>query len=477
MALTDSVDHRQISSSKSLYARVWRWHFYAGLYVAPFVIMLSVTGLVQLSKGQLDAWLYADRIFVPTPGPARLSIDEQLHAVGRAFPDRTLVQVTPAFDVARSAEVLTTKDGVNAAVFVDPTSGVVLGDVYDSRRPGVVALLVHGTLLAGRLGDWLIEIAAGLGVVLVVSGLYMWWPRSGWTSALKIARAPRRLVMRDLHKMVGIVLAPVFVFYLITGLTWTEVWGERFTQAWSTFPAERSAPAGATSSDSHAAPTHGDVLNSPGRQGAPWGIEQTPVPASHQHNNHGSPQTGDVSSRRVNADQAIAVAQEHGIGERFIVRVPVGASGVWTISATGMSGLITDARDELTVHVDQYSGEVRGVIGFSDYSLAAKAMAVSVPLHQGSFGVWNVLTAAFVCLAVLALVITGLLTWWWRRPAKVWRLAAPPLPHGMPPPRVALTTAIVIGLSFPLVGVTFLTLAVFDSLIVQRIPKLRAVLE
>jgi uncharacterized iron-regulated membrane protein len=362
-------------------------------------------------------------------------------------------------------------------VFVDPTSGVVLGEVFDSRRPGVVALLVHGTLLAGRLGDWLIEIAAGLGVVLVVSGLYMWWPRSGWTSAFKIARAPRRLVMRDLHKLVGIVLAPVFVFYLITGLTWTEVWGERFTQAWSTFPAERSAPAGATSADSHGAPTHGDVLNSPGRQGAPWGIEQTPVPASHQHNNHGSQQNGDVSSRRVTADQAIAVAQEHGIGEHFIVRVPAGASGVWTVSATGMSGLITDARDELTVHVDQYSGEVRGVIGFSDYSLAAKAMAVSVPLHQGSFGGWNVLTAAFVCLAVLALSVTGLLTWWWRRPARVWRLSAPPLPHSMPPPRVAIATAIVIGLAFPLVGLTFVTLALFDSLIVQRIPGLRAVLE
>jgi uncharacterized iron-regulated membrane protein len=86
--------------------------------------------------------------------------------------------------------------------------------------------------------------------------------------------------------LVGIALVPVFVFYLITGLTWTEVWGERFTQAWSTFPAERSAPVGATSTDGHAAPTHGDVLNSPGRQGAPWGIEQTPVPMSHQHNRH-----------------------------------------------------------------------------------------------------------------------------------------------------------------------------------------------
>ena len=29
-----------------LYFAAWRWHFYAGLYVIPFLIMLSVTGIV-----------------------------------------------------------------------------------------------------------------------------------------------------------------------------------------------------------------------------------------------------------------------------------------------------------------------------------------------------------------------------------------------------------------------------------------------
>jgi uncharacterized iron-regulated membrane protein len=353
--------------------------------------------------------------------------------------------------------------------------------VLDSRRPGVVALTVHGTLLAGRFGDWLIEIAAGLGVVLIVSGLYLWWPRGGWTRAFQVARGPRRLVMRDLHRLTGVVIAPVFAFYLITGLTWTEVWGERFTQAWSTLPAERSSPAGAPNAGAHAAATHGDVLNSPGRQVAPWGLEQTPVPVSilaRQHEGHHTqPEFSLNPARRVTADAAVAIARARGIGDRFVVRVPVGDAGVWTITATGMSGLITDPRDELTVHVDQYSGEVRGVAAYADYTVAAKAMAVSVPLHQGSFGWWNVLTAAFFSLSIIGLTVAGLLTWWWRRPSRVWRLAAPPLPHGMPPPRAAIATAVVIGLTFPLVGVTFVALGLLDVLIVQRIPALRAVLD
>jgi uncharacterized iron-regulated membrane protein len=475
------VQHRPIPSAQSVYARVWRWHFYAGLYVAPFMLVLAVTGLVQLSKGHLDQWLYADRLFVPAPGPARLSIDEQLDAAGRAFPDRTLTQVTPAFDPSRSSEVLTTQDGVTAAVYVDPTSGVVLGEVLDSRRPGIVATTIHGTLLAGRVGDWLIEIAAGLGIVLVVSGLYLWWPRGGWLRAFQIAWVPRRLVFRDLHKLIGVALAPVLMFYLLTGLTWTEVWGERFTQAWSTFPAEKSAPAGATTAGAHAVTTHGDVLNGPGRLLAPWGIEQTPVPLSiltRQHDHHGGQlDHGNAPPARVTADEAIAIARASGIGDRFVVGVPAGATGVWTVSTTGMSGLLADPRDELTVHVDQYSGDVRGVIAWSDYSLPAKAMAVSVPLHQGTLGAWSVWTASGVCLAVIGLAGTGLLTWWSRRPSRVWRLAAPPLSPGMPPPRVAIATAVLIGLAFPLVGLTFVVVGLVDGLIVQRLPRLRAVLE
>ena len=39
-----------------LYRTIWRWHFYAGLFVIPFVLVLSVTGAAYLFKPQLDRW-------------------------------------------------------------------------------------------------------------------------------------------------------------------------------------------------------------------------------------------------------------------------------------------------------------------------------------------------------------------------------------------------------------------------------------
>ena len=36
------------SGVHKLYFAVWRWHFYAGLYVIPFLIMLAITGIVMV---------------------------------------------------------------------------------------------------------------------------------------------------------------------------------------------------------------------------------------------------------------------------------------------------------------------------------------------------------------------------------------------------------------------------------------------
>ena len=44
----------------ALYRSVWRWHFYAGLFVIPFVLLLSVTGAIYLFKPQIDRWEESD---------------------------------------------------------------------------------------------------------------------------------------------------------------------------------------------------------------------------------------------------------------------------------------------------------------------------------------------------------------------------------------------------------------------------------
>ena len=46
---------------------------------------------------------------------------------------------------------------------------------------GALANDVHGTLMIGNTGDWLIEAAASLALLLIATGIYLHWPRNGGT--------------------------------------------------------------------------------------------------------------------------------------------------------------------------------------------------------------------------------------------------------------------------------------------------------
>ena len=73
----------------SFYNLAWRWHFYAGLFVAPFMVLLAVTGIIYLFKPQLDPLMYGHLLTVPAAERA-LSADEQLQRAKAAYPQGTV---------------------------------------------------------------------------------------------------------------------------------------------------------------------------------------------------------------------------------------------------------------------------------------------------------------------------------------------------------------------------------------------------
>ena len=63
---------RPRAAVSDLYRAVWRWHFYAGLFVLPFLITLAVTGAAYLFRDEIDAIIHADikRVEVAQTGTA-----------------------------------------------------------------------------------------------------------------------------------------------------------------------------------------------------------------------------------------------------------------------------------------------------------------------------------------------------------------------------------------------------------------------
>ena len=183
----------------ALYSAAWRWHFYAGLYVLPFLTMLAVTGLIMLWTSVLSG-RDGEWIAVQPQGEA-LAVSAQADAALAAVPGSELVgYIAPRSDALAAIFKLKTADDT-VMVAVDPYRGQVLEQF--PRRQGLYDLAdeIHGTLLLGDLGDRLIEVAASLAMVLIATGLYMWWPRGTGVKAALVpnVRAKGRAFLKSLH--------------------------------------------------------------------------------------------------------------------------------------------------------------------------------------------------------------------------------------------------------------------------------------
>ncbi|MFI8480733.1 PepSY-associated TM helix domain-containing protein [Pseudomonas sp. NPDC078700] len=446
------------SAKPSFYNLAWRWHFYAGLLVIPFLIMLSVTGIIYLFKPQLDSLMYGDLLQVPV-AEQRISADQQMALVKQAYPQASISQYLPPVDKQGSAQFVVATADATLNVFVNPYNGEILGTQDAEDNLQAIARKLHGELMIGTVGDRLVELAAGWGIVLVLSGLYLWWPRGTSKTALFWPRLANRgrLFWRDIHSVVGFWGSLLLLFMLLTGMTWTGFWGDKFAGAWNHFPA-------AMWNDVPQSDKLAGSLNTSTSQTVPWAAEVTPMPESDPHAAHKgmAHMQSSESSALVTLQQVVDSAQGRGVNPGFSVTLPKGELGVYTVAV-----FADDPRNDATMHIDQYSGKVLADIGWKDYGLVARTVETGVMLHEGKmFGLANQLLMLLVCLMILLSSVSGLVLWWKRRPQG--RFGVPPLRHDLPVWRGAVVIMLLVGCLFPLVGASLLLVAPLDWLLTRR---------
>ena len=461
-------------ASAHLYRAIWRWHFYAGICVLPFVLVLAVSGLAMLASEPLDRYAYAELLRV-TPTGTPLAASQQVAAVAAAHPnaDITLLNVGSARESTRigivPAHAVASHGGHGTAgsvtVHVDPYTGAVLGELDENRTFYAWAKRLHGTLLLGTAGDYIVEIAASFGVLLIATGLYLWWPRDGRTVRQplvpEIGRGgPRR--WRNLHAALGAWVAPLLLLFLVSGLAWTPFWGGALVQTWSSLPSETfDAPL--------AEVTHSSLDH--GAHGAPWAVEQTPMPASGSE--LGTP--GIAANRPIGVDDVIDYARATGFG-RFRVHFPRGEQGVWTVASTTIDGDTRELGGDRIVQLDSAPGNVLADIRFAEYSPMGKLMAAGIPLHQADTGFVNLAVNVLFCVAVIGMSVAALAAWWVRRPSGTRRLMPPPMPRDLRVWRAAVLLMLALSLAFPLAAVTIVAVLALDLLLLERVRALKLLL-
>ena len=189
---------RAISPAQSAHAgyrTLWRWHFYAGLFVMPFLVVLAITGTLYCFQPQIEPLLYPHRLVVEPRATPRLDADTLLASARTAMPAGATpvsVQVSTAPD--RSAEyVFRLRDGSRESVYVNPYDGSVLGTLSVENRFMQIDRMLHRKLLLGKTGELLMELAACWTFVMIGTGIALWWPRGG---ARRAGAAPRPVAAR-----------------------------------------------------------------------------------------------------------------------------------------------------------------------------------------------------------------------------------------------------------------------------------------
>ncbi|RKJ16668.1 PepSY domain-containing protein, partial [Butyricicoccus sp. 1XD8-22] len=172
--MTNNEKNRK--SSGALYKTIWRWHFYAGLIIAPFLVILAITGAIYLFQPQIEQQLYQDYYEV-TPTGERVSADQQIATVKEHYPKALVTSYRPGETETRSSEVGINLDGVSYTVFMDPYTGNEIGQLNDSDRIMDRIEEIHGELMIGTIGDRIVELVTCWAIVLIITGLYLWFPR------------------------------------------------------------------------------------------------------------------------------------------------------------------------------------------------------------------------------------------------------------------------------------------------------------
>ncbi|MEJ8672262.1 PepSY-associated TM helix domain-containing protein [Streptomyces sp. MS1.AVA.1] len=416
---------------------ILRLHFYAGVLVAPFLLVAAATGFLYAGAFQAEKIVYAHEMYVPV-GDAKLPISEQVAAARKAHPEGTVSAIRPSpADDESTRVMLSGVKGVDAehalAVFVDPYTAEVRGALEQYGSTGALPLRTwidefHRDLHLGETGRYYSELAASWLWVIAAGGLVLWFSRRRALRKVRGTSGRRRTL--GLHGTVGVWAAIGFIFLSATGLTW-------------------SAYAGADI----------DELRTSLGQATP-SISAT---AGGEHGGHGgAAATGGSGEHGVGLDKVLASARAEGLGDPVEIVPPADDSSAYVVRQVGRGW----PTKQDSVAIDPAGGEVVDVLRFAEYPVLAKLTRWGIDLHTGVlFGLVDQIGLMALALSLILLIVWGYRMWWQRGRGSAF---GRPIPRGawqqVPPQILVPLVAVVavVGYFVPLLGISLAAFVVVD---------------
>lgn len=401
--------------AKNLYRVMWRWHFYMGLLITPILIIVSVAGSIYVFKDELEPLMYPDLMFVTPSTEPTIPPSQAIAAAEAKLPNNTVHGLSAHADPQRAWVVHTENEAKeHTAVYINQHSGQPLGTKGSGEGFFSIVIKIHRQLLAGTFGRIVIEISVAWGIIAIITGLYLWWPRTKeklrGVFTIRTGKS-RKLFWRDLHAVPAVYISLFALAIMFTGMSFTYI--NRY------------------------------IFLGPG-----LALGQIPelyisAPKANVQDN----------VTPLGIDEITKIFQDHTNLTHFSIVLPHDSPDqAYRIQVNDKKD-ITSSR---LMFIDPYGGEILGDLYWDKLTPYAKMLLYFYPIHVGSiYGLPTKILAFISCWVIVLMSVSGVVMWWQRKPAGS-LVGAPPKPKTAVLPRVVTILTIFFSILFPMVGITLL---------------------
>ena len=335
-------------------------HRWTGLTLGPLIVLMALTGIGLVFRPQLNSMVYPELTKASTCADA-LPMDKLADVARGVHPDGALAFVW-FYGTSGTSTMFRFND--NDSVYVDPCDGRLLG--RQNRYGGVFGTLEKVHKWAYLENDKPIDLVPGsiaiaMTFVLILGGIFIWWPRklSALAAAAKYQPKLRGVAkLRNQHTSIGIYAALILFAVALTGIPQAFDWAGNAVCRIVGSPLPTGAP---TSSE-------------------PAGRERLPVEQVMRT----------VRSRLPEFELAV-------------IRYPAKPRGSIEVYTVDRAAPLANARNYL--YLDTYSGEVLSLRPYAQASLGQKLVFAAVAVHTGQIG--GLFGQCLLLLGMLAVPVLG----------------------------------------------------------------------
>ncbi len=188
-----------------------------GLALGLYILLISVSGSGVVLRPQFSYWF--DYSEVISEADIELSGALLEAKVTEVYEDYTVTRIVLPTRPRQAVYVSLERDGIESSRYFDQYAGTDLGSTYPWQIRSIEWLTrFHDDLLMDRVtGRRLNAIGGGLFLVMVISGMTIWWQgKRQWIQGTQIKRASPRTILWQLHSFLGFWS---LILLLVWGLT------------------------------------------------------------------------------------------------------------------------------------------------------------------------------------------------------------------------------------------------------------------